>query len=190
MTHPFVRSKPPSLRPDLPIGRAPRASVVQDAAPRHRRSRREASLTTRARRYNQTQGTPSTAPPLAGLPPRRFLLTMGGRSSPLEGEVGNAAALPGGGGCRRSADVTIDAWPRRSRANLRRTPTDAEIRLWSWLRRKQLEGFRFRRQHPLGPYVVDFFCAAAKLIVEVDGGQHADDGDARTDWLEARGYRA
>ena len=72
---------------------------------------------------------------------------------------------------------------------LRRTPTDAEMRLWSRLRRKQLEGFRFRRQHPLGPFVVDFFCAAAKLIVEVDGGQHANDGDARTRWLEARGYR-
>ena len=72
---------------------------------------------------------------------------------------------------------------------LRLTPTDAEIRVWSRLRRKQLEGFRFRRQHPLGPYVVDFFCAEAKLIVEVDGGQHADDGEARTLWLEARGYR-
>jgi very-short-patch-repair endonuclease len=68
-------------------------------------------------------------------------------------------------------------------------PTDAEIRLWSRLRRKQLEGFRFRRQHPLGPYVVDFFCAATRLIVEVDGGQHAEDGEARTNWLEARGYR-
>jgi very-short-patch-repair endonuclease len=71
---------------------------------------------------------------------------------------------------------------------LRLTPTDAEIRLWSRLRRRQLEGFRFRRQHPLGPYVVDFFCAAAKLIIEVDGGQHAEDGEARTNWLEARGY--
>src|SRR5260221_13389185 len=52
-------------------------------------------------------------------------------------------------------------------------------RLWSRLRRKQLKGFRFRRQHPFGPYVVDFFCAEAKLIVEVDGGQHADEGEAR-----------
>jgi very-short-patch-repair endonuclease len=72
---------------------------------------------------------------------------------------------------------------------LRLTPTDAEMRLWSRLRRKQLEGFRFRRQHPLGPYVVDFFCAEATLIVEVDGGQHAYDGERRTRWLEARGYR-
>jgi very-short-patch-repair endonuclease len=72
---------------------------------------------------------------------------------------------------------------------LRLTPTEAETRLWSHLRRKQLEGFRFRRQHPLGPYVVDFFCAANKLIVEVDGGQHAEDSDVRTKWLEAHGYR-
>jgi very-short-patch-repair endonuclease len=62
-------------------------------------------------------------------------------------------------------------------------------RLWSRLRRKQLEGFRFRHQHPLGPYVVDFFCAEAKLIVEVDGGQHSDDNDTRTRWLESRGCR-
>src|SRR6266849_6079578 len=62
-------------------------------------------------------------------------------------------------------------------------------RLWSRLRRKQLEGFRFRRQHPLGPYVVDFFCPEAKLVVEVDGGQHADDGETRTRWIEAQGYR-
>ncbi|HEX9461570.1 MAG TPA: DUF559 domain-containing protein [Alphaproteobacteria bacterium] len=75
--------------------------------------------------------------------------------------------------------------------SLRATPTDAEIRLWSRLRRKQLRDFRVRRQHPIGPHVVDFFCADAKLIIEVDGGQHADSTkDAiRTHWLEARGYR-
>jgi very-short-patch-repair endonuclease len=74
---------------------------------------------------------------------------------------------------------------------LRTTPTDAEMRLWSRLRRRQLAGFRFRRQHPMGPYVVDFFCPDTKLVVEVDGGQHADSAtDAvRTRWLEARGYR-
>jgi very-short-patch-repair endonuclease len=72
---------------------------------------------------------------------------------------------------------------------LRRTPTNAETRLWARLRRKQLDGCRFRRQHPLGPNVVDFFCAEAKLIIEVDGGQHAQDTDTRTRWLEGRGYR-
>jgi ATP-dependent helicase HrpA/adenine-specific DNA-methyltransferase len=73
--------------------------------------------------------------------------------------------------------------------NLRATPTDAEMRLWSHLRRKQLHGLRFRRQHPMGIYIVDFFCADAKLIIEVDGGQHADEGDRRAAWLEGRGYR-
>ena len=72
---------------------------------------------------------------------------------------------------------------------LRLTPTDAETRLWSRLRKKQLGGFRFRRQHPLGSYVVDFLCAEAKLVVEVDGGQHADESPTRTRWLEQRGYR-
>jgi very-short-patch-repair endonuclease len=74
---------------------------------------------------------------------------------------------------------------------LRETVTEAEIRLWSRLRRKQVAGFCFRRQHPMGPYVVDFFCPAAKLVVEVDGGQHADSAKdvVRTRWLEERGYR-
>src|SRR5580692_11066238 len=72
---------------------------------------------------------------------------------------------------------------------LRGTPTDAEIRLWSRLRRKQLDGFRFRRQQPIGRYIVDFFCPEAKLIIEVDGGQHADEDSKRSDWLTERGYR-
>jgi very-short-patch-repair endonuclease len=72
---------------------------------------------------------------------------------------------------------------------LRRTPTDAETRLWWRLRQKQLKGCRFRRQHPLGLYIVDFFCAEARLIVEVDGGQHADESEIRIEWLEAQGYR-
>lgn len=77
---------------------------------------------------------------------------------------------------------------------LRANPTKAERRLWSLLRDKQLAQLRFRRQQPLGPYVVDFFCAAAKLITELDGGQHSADtvaayDAARSQWLEARGYR-
>jgi len=72
---------------------------------------------------------------------------------------------------------------------LRSNLTDAEARLWYHLRRKQLDGFRFRRQHPLGPYVVDLFCPEAKLIIEIDGGQHAEESSRREDWLKARGYR-
>lgn len=78
---------------------------------------------------------------------------------------------------------------------LRKNLTDAEAILWRRLRRKELDRYRFRRQQPIGPYVVDFFCAEAKLIVELDGGQHNEAAslvrDARrTEWLEARGYRA
>ena len=76
--------------------------------------------------------------------------------------------------------------------SLRKTPTDAEQKLWTVLRRQQIEGHRFRRQHPIGVYVVDFVCLAEKLVVEVDGGQHAENihADAkRTAWLELRGYR-
>ena len=70
--------------------------------------------------------------------------------------------------------------------------TEAERRLWMFLRRKQLGGHRFRRQVPLGHYVADFACLDRRLIVELDGGQHAEMADrdrSRDDWLAARGYR-
>ncbi len=75
---------------------------------------------------------------------------------------------------------------------LRRAETRAERRLWSRLRDRRLGGHKFRRQHPIGPYVVDFLCTEKWLAVEVDGGQHAARGtsdQARTCWLEARGIR-
>jgi|SRR5690606_21969395 len=75
---------------------------------------------------------------------------------------------------------------------LRKNSTDAEERLWSRLRRRQLDGWRFRRQVPLGPYVVDFACLAARLVIEVDGSQHswrAEHDAARTSWLEANGFQ-
>ena len=75
---------------------------------------------------------------------------------------------------------------------LRQQPTEAEAKLWHRLRRKQLDGYRFRRQAPIGRYIVDFFCPDAKLIVELDGGQHAaqrDYDDRRTNWLESCGYK-
>jgi len=81
---------------------------------------------------------------------------------------------------------------KKAAKRLRGQPTDAESRLWYRLRRKQIDGHRFRRQSPVGPYVVDFLCAEAKLVVEVDGGQHtwrADDDAKRTAWLESQGYR-
>jgi very-short-patch-repair endonuclease len=76
--------------------------------------------------------------------------------------------------------------------NLRKRQTDAEIRLWSRLRRNQLDGFHFRRQAPVGPYVVDFVCVAERLVIELDGGQHAFQTEAdakRTELLAKFGYR-
>ena len=77
---------------------------------------------------------------------------------------------------------------------LRLNATAAERRLWQVLRNKQFAGLRFRRQQPIGPYIVDFYCSAARLIIELDGGHHADGStpardQVRSRWLEARGYR-
>src|SRR2546422_2907729 len=75
---------------------------------------------------------------------------------------------------------------------LRQEMTDAEVRLWLRLRGAQIEGYRFRRQVPIGPYVADFACLKARLVVEVDGGQHAEEVERdqkRTDWLASRGFR-
>ena len=74
---------------------------------------------------------------------------------------------------------------------LRITMTDAERRLWSRLRFEQL-GVKFRRQHPLGPYVLDFACLAPKLVIEVDGSQHLEQvgyDERRTAWLATRDFR-
>jgi very-short-patch-repair endonuclease len=78
--------------------------------------------------------------------------------------------------------------------DLRTAATDAERILWSLLRARQQGGLRFRRQQPIGPYIVDFFCPSAKLIVELDGSQHGTDqsisyDNDRTRFLQARGYR-
>jgi len=72
--------------------------------------------------------------------------------------------------------------------SLRRTETDAERKLWQCLRAGQLNGLKFRRQHPVPPYVVDFYCGALRLVVELDGSQHNSDVDAaRTRYLESQG---
>jgi len=78
--------------------------------------------------------------------------------------------------------------------NLRSSSTDAERVLWCHIRAKRLDGFKFRRQHPMGKYIVDFICLESKIVIELDGGQHADPGietydRERDNWLERAGYR-
>ena len=76
---------------------------------------------------------------------------------------------------------------------LRRDATDAERRLWQMLRAGRLQGFKFRRQHELGSYVLDFVCVERRLVVEADGGQHFDPEGPQRDrlrdaWLRSRGW--
>jgi very-short-patch-repair endonuclease len=81
---------------------------------------------------------------------------------------------------------------RHRAQKLRAKPTDAERVSWVRLRRRQVLGYKFRRQQPLGPYIVDFVCLEKRLVVEVDGSQHQEQrtyDEARTRWLESQGYR-
>jgi very-short-patch-repair endonuclease len=77
---------------------------------------------------------------------------------------------------------------------LRLQQTTPEGVLWALLRDSRLAGYKFRRQHPLGPYVADFFCHSLKLVLELDGHNHFNNSDQiahdekRTRWMQAKGY--
>lgn len=78
--------------------------------------------------------------------------------------------------------------------NLRKRATDAERLLWRYLRAKRMEGIKFRRQEPIGNYIVDFICFDKRIIVEIDGGQHARDENVnrdkeRDEWLRTQGFK-
>jgi very-short-patch-repair endonuclease len=99
---------------------------------------------------------------------------------------------------RRDASVERNSQMRGAKVvkakiarRLRRDSTDAERRLWHRLRSRSLFGLKFVRQEPIGPYVVDFICREQRLIVELDGGQHADSKSdvVRDQWLAEHGYR-
>jgi very-short-patch-repair endonuclease len=75
---------------------------------------------------------------------------------------------------------------------LRKNFTDTERLLWKHLRAKQMEGYNFRRQEPIGSYIVDFVCQEKKTVIEVDGGQHSVERERdfeRDKWLEGQGYK-
>ena len=98
-----------------------------------------------------------------------------------------------------SGEKVRTGWPRamrgkvlKSRPQLLRTnATEAERRIWYFLRNRQFRSFKFRRQHPIGIYIVDFVCLEEKLIVEIDGGQHAERtryDERRTKALSEKGF--
>lgn len=124
---------------------------------------------------------------------------LGGRlgGGPDEAQSVPQAAPPqpspyGGGGERVAKTLPISHTVDFAKT-LRTTMTDAEKKLWQGLRRESL-GVKFRKQHPIGPYIADFACLEPKLIVELDGGQHNDDeaidyDNKRTQFLEAQGFK-
>jgi very-short-patch-repair endonuclease len=80
----------------------------------------------------------------------------------------------------------------QSARKLRQHMSGAETRLWYLLRRKQLDGFRFRRQQPIGHYITDFACLKERLVIELDGASHTETqgyDEVRIAWLEAKGFR-
>jgi len=92
------------------------------------------------------------------------------------------------------SETQFGSVPMNYAKQLRKNMTDAERALWRQLRSRQLSGHKFRRQQPIGKYIVDFVCLEKRLVIELDGGQHAEDAQAqndsqRTAWLEQNGYR-
>ena len=158
--------------------------------------------------------------PLEGESQSAIADVVGGNHSPLEGESnpqngfgggnndqatdpdlppphqsspdGSPSATPPQGG----SDWTVKRlYPEKTlnRAkSMRYNQTDAEGLLWHYLRNKQLDGYKFRRQQPVGPYIVDFACLPEKLLIELDGGQHAEQetyDEQRDQFLQSQGYR-
>src|ERR1700728_4692784 len=99
----------------------------------------------------------------------------------------NPSPPAGEGGPRREGARSLVGVHRKLRA----TMTDAERKLWYALRDRRFARFKFRRQVPLGPFIVDFVCFEQRLVIEVDGGQHADSAwDRRRDrWFAANEFR-
>ncbi|MFO1425200.1 MAG: DUF559 domain-containing protein [Candidatus Competibacteraceae bacterium] len=110
------------------------------------------------------------------------------------GEVGREAGRGEAGRGEHWQPTPVPAALLQAAKDLRKNMTDAEQLLWRCLRGKQLDGFKFRKQHPIERFVLDFYCPAARLAIELDGGQHnTDDGQQRdaerSAWLAQHGIR-
>lgn len=113
--------------------------------------------------------------------------------SPVRGEGGARSAQPSGRvrGVPANDERTRLRQLRDRARTMRANPTDAERRLWTMLRDRRMPAAKFRRQHVIAPYIVDFACIERQLIIEADGSQHAESiADRRRDaFLRARGFR-
>jgi very-short-patch-repair endonuclease len=119
------------------------------------------------------------------------MVTHGESPPPLRGRSVRAANREGGATPAHRPIAHINRFRAKS---MRSEMTDAERVLWSQLRAHRLNGLSFRRQVPIGSFIVDFVCHEYRLIIELDGGQHASDREIRHDqmrqaWLNAKGYR-
>jgi very-short-patch-repair endonuclease len=127
--------------------------------------------------------------PSSGAP--RHLLPRGEKED--LNDVPSSSPLAGEGRDARSAatDEVVAGNKVRFARKLRKEMTEAEWKLWHALRSRRLDGYKFRRQVPIGTYIADFVCQECKLIVELDGSQHANSPyDIKRDaWLGLRGYR-
>ena len=111
--------------------------------------------------------------------------------SPAEGEGLSSSPLAGEEGARREAVGRRGGSLLPMAKRMRREPTEAERTLWKLLRGKRLFGWKFKRQQPIGRYIVDFVCFESRLIVEADGSQHAEShADCERDiYLGQQGFR-
>jgi len=113
--------------------------------------------------------------------------------SPLEGEGARRADEGSGASKRARTQWRTARTPQLPQfaKTMSRDPTEAEARLWSLLRDRRFVNYKFRRQLPLGHYIVDFICLDARLIIEADGSQHAESAydSVRDAYLQAQGFR-
>ena len=116
--------------------------------------------------------------------------------SPLKGE-GSGMRVEVDEGQKRTSNMSDEKQHRlyppllAAARELRQPQTPAEVKLWSRLRDRQIDGLKIRRQHVIGHFIIDFYCAEAKLCIEIDGDSHAEQVEydqARTEYLNELGY--
>jgi very-short-patch-repair endonuclease len=142
--------------------------------------------------------TPKNPSPLAGEDAARSAAGEGRGGAAVLKRAGSPGPSPGRSLRSRPTSPVkgegehgADREMRRRARGLRIRMTDAERKLWFALRDRRFAGFKFRRQVPIGRFIVDFVCFEQRLVIEVDGGQHADSvADKRRDrWFVANGFR-